>query len=363
MSARLRSLLVFNAKFVTGQGLEAISAKRLRRWYLQAVARELLPKHRVSQCLRRWIPGAKCLEVRYSEKHKRAHYGNLVQCAGVWVCPLCSSKITERRRVELEEALVKSTWRGIMITFTFQHNRVDKLAELQKDFAAGRRCLRMGGWWKRFSKRWGIIGTITATEVTYGLAAGWHLHTHELYLVENLPETQELKKELSDRFRGIMQNLGRYVSSEIGVHVRATDRAAADYISKWGAANELTKSIVKAGQGEHYNPFELLYLYGAEGSKWAGDAFIEFAEAMKGVNQIRWSPGLRNRLGLGAVVSDQELVERPEEFDIVMARLRYDQWKIIFQNDKRGELLEVASSGDVELLRSWLCGLGIVIDD
>jgi len=357
------ALLVINAKFAsqTGNDPETLAAKRLRRFYLQAFARELLPSARVNQCLRLWVPGTGCVNIHYSPKFQRAHYGNLVQCASVWVDPVCSSKITERRRVELEEALGRSPWPGVMITLTLQHSRADKLAALRQDLNEGTRILRSARWWKDFAKRIGIVGSITSTEVTYGLEAGYHPHKHILELVDGHPDTEQIQAEVSKRFREIMTSRGRYVSPEIGVHVRATDRGAADYISKWGAAFEITKAGAKRGMGDHYNPFELLQLY-AEGKTWAGEVFREYAAAMKGVNQIRWSRGLRELLGLGAEVSDQEFVEAPLEDDVLLASLTLKQWGVILKREKRGELLEVASTGDARLLRSYLLSLGVFLE-
>jgi hypothetical protein len=249
-----------------------------------------------------------------------------------------------------------------MITLTLQHSREDKLAALRKDLNQGTRSLKTGKWWTDFSKRIGIVGSVTSTETTYGLDAGYHPHKHILELVDGHPDTEQIQAEVSKRFREIMTSLGRYVSPEIGVHVRATDRGAADYISKWGAAFEITKAGAKRGRGDHYNPFELLQLY-AEGKTWAGEVFREYAAAMKGVNQIRWSPGLRELLGLGEQVSDHELVEAPMEDDILLASLTVKQWGVILKREKRGELLEVASTGDVKLLRSYLFAFGVFLED
>ena len=362
-SSKSSLCLVFNAKFasVSGNDPETLAAKRLRRFYLQAIARELLPDARVNQCLRSVVPGSGCVNIHYSKKFERAHYGNLVQCASVWVDPVCSSKITERRRVELEDGLNRSPWPGVMITLTLQHSRDDKLAALRRDLMAGKRELKNGGWWTRFSKRIGIVGSITSTETTYGLENGHHPHSHILELVDGHPDTEQIQAEVSKRFREIMTSRGRYVSPEIGVHVRATDHGAADYISKWGAAFEISKAGAKRGKDGHYNPFELLQLY-AEGETWAGEVFREYAAAMKGVNQIRWSKGLRELLGLGAEVSDRELVEAPLEDDILLASLTVKQWGVILKREKRGELLEVASTGDAKLLRSYLMVLGVFLD-
>jgi hypothetical protein len=108
--------------------------------------------------------------------------------------------------------------------------------------------------------------------------------------------------------------------------------------------------------------FELLQLH-AEGERWAGPKFQEFAVAMKGVNQIRWSRGLRKLLSLGVEVSDQELVEAPMESEILLAQLTFEQWGIILKRDKRGELLEVASQGSRDDLRVYLKAIGICLVD
>jgi aromatic ring-cleaving dioxygenase len=368
--------LVFNAKFASPvipegggakfaspegvNGQESIGAKRLRRFYLQAVARELLPNARVAECTRAWIPGVGVINIHYSQKFKRAHYGNLVQCASVWVCPVCASKITERRRVELEGALAKSPWAAVMVTLTFQHTREDKLVDLVRDMSKAHARLKSGKGWLLFRKRWGLVGEVTSTEVTYGLENGWHFHKHCLYLVDHAnPDTEAIREDISKRFTAVMGKLGRYVHPEIGVHVRATTPTAADYISKWGAAFEVTKAAVKKGvAGEHYNPFELLALC-AEGVDWAGAKFQEYAAAMKGISQLRWSPGLRRLLAMGEQPTDAELVEAPEEADIILAQLTLPQWREVLKQEKRGELLEVASTGDPIILVHYLEAIGI----
>jgi hypothetical protein len=364
-SSKECALLVFNAKFAspTSENRENLGAKRLRRFYLQAVAREIMPGNRVADCLRSVVPGKRCVNIKRSPKFERSWYGNLVQCANVWIDPVCSSKITERRRVELEGALERSPWPGVMVTYTEQHGRTDKLVGLRGDLGKGLRRLKSGKWWQGFAERWGIAGSISANEVTYGLESGWHPHVHALYLVEVLPDTEAMRSELSAHFEAIMAKSGRYVSPEIGVHVRATTNTAADYISKWSAAYEITKAPSKRGRGERYNAFELLQVY-AEGHAWGGEAFREYAAAMKGVNQIRWSRGLRKLLGMGEEVTDQELVEAPMESEVVLASLTLAQWGIILKRGKRGELMEVASLGDRHELRVYLKAIGVnLVDD
>jgi len=84
--------------------------KRLLKWQLQREARALLPNERVVFCMRR-VKGA-TVDVFYSPDHQSAHYGGLMVCGSVWVCPVCAIKISEKRRVELEKAITRCIARG-----------------------------------------------------------------------------------------------------------------------------------------------------------------------------------------------------------------------------------------------------------
>ena len=57
--------------------------------------------------------------------------------------------------------------------------------------------------------------------------------------------------------------------------------------------------------------------------------------------------------------SDQEIAEATSEEAILLARLDLAAWAIVLANDARYELLEVASSGDVEEIRKFLAMLGV----
>ena len=71
----------------------------------QAVARDILPKTRTALCLRARIKGSEGVGVWKCEKHGTAHYSGLQTCGSVWSCPICAAKITERRRLEVQDAI------------------------------------------------------------------------------------------------------------------------------------------------------------------------------------------------------------------------------------------------------------------
>lgn len=107
------------------------SKTRLTRWRLQRAAQELLPDERVAFCKRRLQ--SPMVEVIYTPEKQSAHYGGLMSCGSVWHCPICAAKISERRRVELEQAIVLCKEMGGVVylaTYTVAHSQHDDLAKL-----------------------------------------------------------------------------------------------------------------------------------------------------------------------------------------------------------------------------------------
>ena len=72
-------------------------ARRVERFALQSVARDILPDSRTAKCLRIRAHDSD-VQVWKSKKHKTASYGGLQTCGSVWVCPVCGAKVVERRR-------------------------------------------------------------------------------------------------------------------------------------------------------------------------------------------------------------------------------------------------------------------------
>ena len=82
---------------------------RSERYIMQSIAKKAVPEERVSTCLRTRIrkKGNDHFEDIKVWKHtqtNKAFYSGLNVCASVWTCPVCAAKITERRKLELEQA-------------------------------------------------------------------------------------------------------------------------------------------------------------------------------------------------------------------------------------------------------------------
>ena len=344
-----------------------LAERRIRHYRLQEVAQDLLPGDRIGACMKHIVPGRSTVDVMYSKRVKRAHLKGVMRCGSVWVCPVCSSTITERRRVELGEALARRPdLVPVLVTVTLQHHRGDPLAELVGDLNESWRRVKRGDPWGRQVKRLGIRGYVSALEVTFGLQNGWHPHKHVLFLMERAPGEEELERFrgwLAERFGRFLAKVGRYSSPIHGIDIKLGDDQAADYVTKqgssWGLDAELTKAPVKSGRSwGGYSPFELLELYEG-GKRWAGALFQEYADALKGRRQLVFSRGLRDYLVMGQELSDAELVELEEEPAEVLVSLTREQWRQVVKRGGRGVLLEVASTGNRLWVWAYLVGLGV----
>lgn len=356
----------FSSASVGGVGAGVLSP-RVRRFMLQAGARELLPDERVAHCLRTPIGGH--VDVLYSPKHCVGHLGGLQTCGSVWACPVCQAKISERRAEELQAAV--SAWSGqlLLVTLTLQHSAADPLGQLLDDLLEASYALRNGRWWVAFKGRHGLAGTVRSLEVTDG-SFGWHPHLHVLFFVAASADVDRFTVELRERWQGAVAKQERYTSPRWGIDVRSANEEIAAYVAKfgreqyWTVARELAKSSSKNAYGSGRSMGELLEAYVVEGDQRAGLRWREYALTFKGRKQHVYSRGLRALLGLVVEEkSDEEVAAEAIEDAVVLARLDLSAWRVVLANDARGELCDVASSGDPVAVRSFLESLGVILHE
>lgn len=337
------------ADLETGELLDLHWGSRLKKWELQAGARDLLPDSRLRVCYRHRVKKSDFVRVyRRGEGEKAsAYYKGLQVCGSVWCCPVCAAKIVERKRKELILAMQahRAAEGGVMmLTLTVPHTReqrafdvTDRLLDAYRKFGQGKMP------WTHLAP--GYVGSVRALEVTHGVN-GWHPHLHVLvFTAAPLSEVQRfmLSDLLHGRWNAVVQRVGFTPLHRVhGLRLDDGSRAG-DYATKWGFAEELTKANIKDGRREDSRtPWALLADYVLKQDRAAGALFVEFAEAFKGKSQLHWSRGLRGRFGLDVEKSDEQLAaETVESEDILAARIGPSDWSLIRRHELRGLVLEL----------------------
>ena len=166
----------------------------LELYWLQSLARELLPDHRVCICCRHLSHNANEVKIVYRHHRRKASFKGLARCASVWVCPVCGSVISEKRKSELKKA--SAAWKHsiIMVSYTIRHKRTDKLEDLLRGLEAAFRNFLSGSYGEDFRREYGVIGSVRALEVTHG-KNGWHPHIHQMVFCGDLNAVDVFSEE------------------------------------------------------------------------------------------------------------------------------------------------------------------------
>jgi hypothetical protein len=350
------------------EGGEAVRAKAAsRRYELQSAARVLLPGERVAGCLR-WVQdGSASVDVFHIIETQSARFGGLQTCGSPWACPVCSSKISERRKVDLRAGI--ATWESqggcvVLVTYTLRHDLADDLAETLVGLLRARHAATTGKSWMLFKGRWLIAGSVRSIEVTSG-SNGWHPHIHELLFLDGAqPDTEALRVALLARWSQAVEKAGLKSVNDHGVDVQAADLSVAEYVEKygkertWGAESELTKHSRKTGRWNNASPVDWLAEFCTTGDYLAGDRYVEYATVFKGQRQLVWSRGLRTLCGLGTERSDAALAAAASDnTEVLLASITLAEWRIVLANDARATVHNLAAAGDRDALAEYIVSL------
>ncbi len=346
---------------------EIHSGVHLKYW-LQSCARELVPNERVSHCLRSHAPLKEAVEVHKAIEGKSAYYKGLQVCGSVWMCPVCASRISEERKRELLSGI--QAWHGsmVMVTYTLAHKRGMKLFDLVSAELEAYRALKSGGAFQSLKDDYYWKGSVRTIEITHG-ANGWHPHIHELVFVSNgktrildTVYTSGLKAAIFKYWKKALDGKGYGADYTHGLDVTTAKDTVADYVAKWGrepinpewsVSSEMTKQPVKQARKGGRTPTAILFDYG-EGDISSRHLWREYAYAMKGRNQLVWSRGMRDELGIGKEKPDGELAAEVPKESILLASLNKEQWSIILKGDARAKVLFHAANDSEGEFSQWL---------
>ena len=336
---------------------------RVQRFALQSMARAILPESRTAKCLRIRAFDSD-VQVWKSREHGTASYGGLQTCGSVWTCPVCAAKIAERRRVELLDAMELHKAQGgavYLLTLTTPHQRGDVLVELLAQQGKALQSFLRDRKVKEVFKEMGHIGQVRALEVTHGRKSsrnnGWHPHFHILQFCQvngSEADRKDWTARLYMRWAAYCQKAGLGMPSYAhGIKLDSGDKAA-QYVTKWGLEDEMTKGHTKKGKAGGESPFDLLRSAMADRQdKQAMVLFREFSECFKGKRQLSWSNGLKARFGL-AEKNDEELAAELEDNAELLGLLTPDQWRDVLKVKARATVLELAASAGWPAVQKFL---------
>lgn len=297
------------------------------------------------------------VSVEINQSTGDAKFGNLVHCGSVWLCPDCSYKISQERKKELAEAMKGCREKGLhvaMLTLTVPHYLGDDLKILLKKMSKAKHSL----WTNRNSREYlsdqfPMLGHITATEVKYSDNNGFHPHFHILCFLDKQYSSEDLQIIESELYefwaeKCVKSGLGK-PNLRNGIDLRMgsnNEDMLADYISKWGMADEMTQSHLKIGKKNlsSLTMWEVLELSKMEASTKDKYSYIfkTYATAFKGRRQLFWSKGLKELLKV-EIKEDEEIANQEEENvePIIAMYLDIQDWWSICYHKSRAKFLDL----------------------
>lgn len=343
-------------------GAEAM--RRRRRYALQRHASYLLKDmrrvnrkgqlvpYRVTSCL--WSKGFQQNGVVVSKTVQGSAYKSGLQiCGSIWHCPVCAARISNERRRNIKAGQVAAGGLGykvVLMTLTARHDGETDLLQQLEAMTKAYEAMWRGAPAERIKARYGILGIIRSLEATHSKRNGWHPHLHAILFVREDADIEALGCDLRARWEHCAARYG-LTMNEHGFDLVDDTQKVADYIAKyghepkWQSADELARWHTKIGRGrgewEHFTPWQLLE-FSYNGDAAAGDLFREYARVFYRRRQVVWSDGLRDALGLGEELSDEEAAQKEMDApELLSVYCTWEQWLVIRGNDARAEYLEI----------------------
>jgi hypothetical protein len=282
------------------------------------------------------VPVGDRVEIRM--KDGTAYYCGLETCGNVWLCPVCSAKIHQRRAAELREGLDAWTEYGhsaSLVTITVPHDLDDQLSRLVETERAAWKHVTAGACWQRLKRQLGIAGHIIALEFTWGDENGWHPHYHVLLVHDqdlNAAAIATLHGHIHSRLVAACRDHGlrqpdQLHSVRIDPNVSAT--AAGAYVAKggdWTPAEEMTRGDLKTSRTGSRTPFQILADYYQTGDIRDLDLWREYSRATRGLAAVRWSRALRCAIAGSDLEQTDEQLATDDVNGLLLLEIPSDIW-------------------------------------
>lgn len=342
----------------------------IKAWYLRSHARDILKRagnqKRIRFCGVKISRGSNGVGVHARPDRAYGRLTGVCVCGQSICCPVCAPRIAAFRAMDVAEGFKVALERGYearLVTYTLPHTLDDKLGDLLDMFAVAWRRMQSGRASKSLRRE--SVGNITAQEINWGTANGWHPHKHQLRF--DLPGKFDEDRHQA-AWLAALDSIGRKTTGTDAHAFRVGavgDEVGAKYVSKLSMAVDAEARATGAsmelagGANKGRNIIQLLAA-AAGGDEIAGAIWFSGVEEIvsRKVTSLRWSRGLRDWCGVGPEKPDEEIAaEEVVETDVYLGELNFHQWRVIVNH--RAELaLCIAANQGREAVNSFLAGLG-----
>lgn len=338
-----------------------------------------LPKHQARFCSAKAVPdtvkkkdGTKVEtgmpgSVQIHRTEDKHHYYGLGRCASALVCPVCSMIIQARRAEEVVTAgsyLLAHGFKIGMVTQTASHREHTSLYDFVQRFQAAQRDMKGTREYQAWQKRHGMKYTIRAVEVTddnpeFDFAgegkrrSGWHFHSHTILFFERATHfTDEEVTAFSEEFQklwvralagvGLSGSRERAAVFSVPEGVSEADGQAAlsKYVAK-GIGYEVSGGRMKSGRdGDRRISSWKLQELALTTRPDMLPRYADYMGAVKGLNWLRWSPGLKRFCGIDELTDED--VMRGDSGEEMVWDFEADSFFGIVRQAAQGRLLDIA---------------------
>lgn len=344
-----------------------------------------------------------------------AHFAKLQLCGCVWTCPVCGPRIRQLRADDVNTALHK--WyaahgpRSILfLTLTLPHDFGEKLGTVLDVVRGAFSSLVAGYAWQKDKAEYGLSHYVRAHDVTFG-KNGPHPHLHILLFADRPLSAEKiltLRRRLFERWSKAVASYDRRAPTyEHGVVLEAARsiKDLAFYLAQVSQTDELplfgaraprprktpdpmqqeflnissgkimyppartepelvrlARPDLELARGDlkqsrhhgHRTPWQVLADFEADNNGTDLALWHEWEAGTKGVHSIRWSKGLRAAVGMGAELTDEQLVCLEVGGEVVYT-FHPEKWKsLMYRRNVKAAILEAAESGGALGVRRYL---------
>ncbi len=350
----------------------------VKAWYLRSAARDLLHRNavtvtrhgeegmpRLRWCGSRIRRGLDGVNVYSRPDRAYGRVWGVCICGQSMVCPVCAPRIAAFRAGEVTECFTRSQKAGYearLNTYTVPHalgdglgREVDCFGVAWANYMSGREAV---------TTRRRSLGYHCGREATWSERNGWHYHHHVLRYDE--PDTFSEERERA-RWLAALESVGRRWR---GAELHAFDsgvvgsEAGASYVSKLATAVDAQARAIGseiASASTKGRNFATLLLQAVNGDAAAEKVWADGVRDIvrRKVSSVRWSRGLRERVGLSAEKTDAEVAqEETTETDVFLGSLTASQWRGVLYWKAEFALLCAANRG-LDAVNDFLTGLSL----